>query len=549
MMMKAAFHTKWAALLALVLGLMLVISALVELRSTRQELTTALQEQGRTVLVLAQRGLENAALSWEAVEAALEQRLLDNARLIAQLDRAGCLNQNILQRIAQENGLFRINLFDRHGRLTLSSHATAGQPTLNAPRRLLQPVLGDSSSALVLGFRQRFFGAGENFAVAKHRSSGGAIVVNADAAEILAFRRTIGAGSFIKLMGESGDVRYAVVQDSSGILLASPGVRQMSAPDSDAFLRQLQLNTTPSSRFTFYQGEELFEIGVPVRMAESGTAFIRIGLSAASLHQAYRAALWRTGLSTLLLLLTGLLTAGMLLRDLHERRRAEEQRQRQERIMALSHLASGVAHEIRNPLNAVSMVAQRLQREFTPAQDIAEYQQLTGMLVTESRRINEIINQFLQFARPAPLNKVCTRLDALVNHIAALMQGEAAHSGITLSSHCREVREMQADPDKLTQALLNLVRNSLAACKNGGHITLSCEPQGERILIRIEDDGAGIAPEHLGKIFNLYFTTREEGSGLGLSIVQQIIAQHEGTIEVESEPGQGTRFTINLPAR
>ncbi|HOT97622.1 MAG TPA: ATP-binding protein [bacterium] len=549
MLTNAAFHSRWVALLALALGLMLMISALVELRSTRQELTAALQEQGRTVLALAQRGLENAALSWEVVEAALEQRLLDNARLLAQLDHAGHLDEKILQRIAQENGLFRINLFDSHGRLTLSSHATTGQPPLNAPRRLLQPVLGDSSSELVLGFRQRLFGIGTNFAVAKHRSNGGAIVVNADAAEILSFRRTIGAGSFIKLIGESGDVRYAVVQDSNGILLASPGVRQMSAPDSDIFLKQLQMHETPLSRFTPYQGEEVFEIGAPVRMTESGTAFIRIGLSAASLHRAYQAALWRTGLSTLLLLLTGLLTAGVLLRDLHERRRAEEQRQRQERLMALSHLASGVAHEIRNPLNAVSMVAQRLQREFTPAQDTVEYQQLTGMLVTESRRINEIINQFLQFARPAPLNKIPTRLDALVNHVAALMQSEAAHSGITLSSHCREVREMQADPDKLTQALLNLVRNSLAACENGGHITLSCEAQGERIVIHIEDDGSGIAPEHLGKIFNLYFTTREEGSGLGLSIVQQIVAQHEGTIEVKSEPGQGTRFTISLPAR
>ena len=543
------YNTRWAAALALALAVMVLIWALLELRSTRRELTAALEEQARTVMALAQRGLDNAALSWEFVESGLEERLLNNARLLERADREGRLTSASLRQIALENDLHRINIFDREGRRLLSSHATVGEPPVSAPRRLLQPVLADSSDELLLGFRQRFFGAGDFFAVAKHRRGGGAIVVHADAESVLDFRRAIGAGSFIKLIAGNETIRYAVVQDSGGVLLASEGVTGMGAFTSDPFLGSALKAAIPQTRFTLYQDEEIFEIAAPARLSASGEALLRIGLSAASLHHASRAALWRIGISTLLLLLTGLLAAGALLRELRERRRTEEQRRRQEQITAMGHLASGVAHEIRNPLNAVSIIAQRLDREFEPSRDADEYRQLTGTLAAESRRINDIVTQFLQFARPAPLNLLPVRLDALVAHVAALLQGEAARSGVTLTSHCREVREVMADGDKLTQALINLVRNSLAACTEGGHIELTCSPQGDQILLSVADDGAGIAPENIGKIFNLYFTTREGGSGLGLSIVQQIIAQHEGSIRVESEPGRATRFTITLPAR
>jgi signal transduction histidine kinase len=530
------YNTRWAAALALALAVMVLIWALLELRSTRRELTAALEEQARTVMALAQRGLDNAALSWEFVESGLEERLLNNARLLERADREGRLTSASLRQIALENDLHRINIFDREGRRLLSSHATVGEPPVSAPRRLLQPVLADSSDELLLGFRQRFFGAGDFFAVAKHRRGGGAIVVHADAESVLDFRRAIGAGSFIKLIAGNETIRYAVVQDSGGVLLASEGVTGMGAFTSDPFLGSALKTAIPQTRFTLYQDEEIFEIAAPARLSASGEALLRIGLSAASLHHASRAALWRIGISTLLLLLTGLLAAGALLRELRERRRTEEQRRRQEQITAMGHLASGVAHEIRNPLNAVSIIAQRLDREFEPSRDADEYRQLTGTLAAESRRINDIVTQFLQFARPAPLNLIPVRL-------------EADRSGVTLTSHCREVREVMADGDKLTQALINLVRNSLAACTEGGHIELTCSPQGDQILLSVADDGAGIAPENIGKIFNLYFTTSEGGSGLGLSIVQQIIAQHEGSIRVESEPGRATRFTITLPAR
>lgn len=548
-------NTRLAASLALAIGTMLLLSALLELRSTRRELTAALDEQGRTVMALAQRGLESALLSYRHVEGLLEQKLLDNARLLERLDREGRLTGPSLQAIAAENTLLRINVFDAAGVRQLTSAPGGGAPPIGAPRRLLQPILSDSTEELIIGFRQQRYGLGQNYAVARRRSRGGAIVVNADAGQLLEFRRAIGAGSFIRLVGESENVHYAVVQDSTGILLASAGVTEMSAPDQDAFINQAMAaaakaveGSLPRTRFTIWGGDEIFEIVAPAAVEGSDQALLRIGLPAVSLHHAVRAALWRIGLSTLLLIATALLAGAALIHDARERQRMEEQLARQEKLTAMGHLASGVAHEIRNPLNAVSMIAQRLQREFEPRADGSEYRELTTTLASESRRINAIITQFLQFARPAPLNKTPLRLDQLVGHVAALLQGEAGQRGITISQECRQVREISADGDKLTQALLNLVRNSIAACSPGGRIALSCRQLGEEIAVEVQDNGAGIAPEELDKIFNLYYTTREEGSGLGLSIVQQIVTQHGGKIQVASQPGQGTRFTITLHA-
>lgn len=549
------YNTRLAAALALAIGTMLLLSALLELRSTRRELTAALEEQARTVLALAQRGLENALLSYARVEGLLEQKLLDNARLLERLDREGRLTGPALQAIAAENTLLRINVFDAAGARQLTSATGGGEPPINAPRRLLQPILSDSTEELIIGFRQQRFGLGQNYAVARRRSRGGAIVVNADAGQLLEFRRAIGAGSFIRLVGESENVRYAVVQDSTGILLASAGVTEMSAPEQDLFVRQALAAAQsapdavfPRMRFSAWGGEEIFEIVAPAAVEGSDQALLRIGIPAISLHHAGRAARWRIGLSTLLLIATALLAGAALIHDARERRRMEEQLARQEKLTAMGHLASGVAHEIRNPLNAVSMIAQRLQLEFEPQADGPEYRELTTTLASESRRINAIITQFLQFARPAPLNKAPLRLDQLVGHVTALLQGEASQRGIAISQECRQVREIIADSDKLTQALVNLVRNSIAASSPGGRISLSCRQLGEQVAVEVADDGAGIAPEEIDKIFNLYYTTREEGSGLGLSIVQQIIAQHGGKIQVASQPGKGTHFTITLPA-
>jgi two-component system, NtrC family, sensor histidine kinase HydH len=205
-----------------------------------------------------------------------------------------------------------------------------------------------------------------------------------------------------------------------------------------------------------------------------------------------------------------------------------------------------VAHEIRNPLNAISMIAQRLKLEFSPRTDMEEYEQLTGTVVAETRRINDIVQQFLQFARPADLQKQPSQIGDILRLVAALLTPTAQQKKISLSIDCQAVKEIELDRDKIQQALLNLAQNSLDACSAGDRVQMTCKMVGEKIQVVIRDNGPGINEQDLPKIFHLYYTTREKGTGIGLSIVQQIINQHNGTITVESTPGHGAGFTIEL---
>ncbi|MBN2354574.1 PAS domain-containing protein [candidate division KSB1 bacterium] len=663
--LRRILNPRLIAVVTLILGVILLLSALLEMYYTKKELTQALRQQALSVMALSQRGLDNAALSLTYVEDLLADNLLDNARLLERLDRQGALDNELLTEIARENDLFRVNVFDDRGRRIASNMGATERGPIQAPRMLLQSVLQDSTDELILGFRQHMFGAGERFAVAKHRSRGGAIVVNVDAEQMLAFRRAIGAGSFIKLVGQSPEVLYAVLQDSTGILLASQGVTSMSSPESDTFLSQGFAGDAPVTRFTEFDHEEVFEI-IQIARLETKPAILRIGLSTAALHAAMHRGQLRVALASLLLLVLGVLSAigsigaqnyrllqqtlsrvesyasGILremneavvavdregkillfnhmaetmfnvqaqeiigrpcenlrpvcawltealqdgqsrsditrtiivrekelfvqasvtvladesgaidtifamIKDLTEQQRLQEHIKRQEQISAMGHLASGVAHEIRNPLNAIGMISQRLHQEFAPKSDESEYLQLTDALYNETRRINDIVQQFLQFVRPPKIVKSVVDLEKVVSHVVGLMQGEAEKKGVKLSAECQPVPAIQADGDKLTQALLNLAQNSLAACSRDDHIEIGCRSEAGYVILEIRDSGSGIAPENLSKIFNLYFTTRKDGSGLGLSIVQQIVSQHDGHITVESKPGEGTRFDIFLP--
>ena len=214
----------------------------------------------------------------------------------------------------------------------------------------------------------------------------------------------------------------------------------------------------------------------------------------------------------------------------------------------MGQLASGVAHEIRNPLNAIGMISQRLGKEFQPKSDEKEFHELTRTVVTEVRRINAIIQQFLKFARPPELDLKRTNLESLIKSVVKLTSAQAQEKGIEISLNLNPIPDLLIDSNQMKQALLNIIQNSIEAIKEKGAINIQSKLIDDReAIIAISDSGIGMSQETLSKIFNLYFTTKSSGTGLGLSLVHQIISQHDGRIEVESEVGKGTRFLIYLP--
>jgi signal transduction histidine kinase len=220
---------------------------------------------------------------------------------------------------------------------------------------------------------------------------------------------------------------------------------------------------------------------------------------------------------------------------------------RKEKLSAMGELASGVAHEIRNPLNAISMIAQRYEKEFVPRSGLREYRSLTGVLQKEIKRMNSIVQEFLRFARPAKPQLSDVDARQFVDHVAMLFKGQAAAKDVQFSAVCECDGKLFVDAEQMTQALINLLQNALDVASKGDSIVLDASKSERSVTFRVSDTGTGIAPDHLNRVFDLYFTTKPDGTGMGLAITQQIVTQHGGEIHVESEVGKGSTFSISLP--
>jgi signal transduction histidine kinase len=213
-------------------------------------------------------------------------------------------------------------------------------------------------------------------------------------------------------------------------------------------------------------------------------------------------------------------------------------------------LAAGVAHEIRNPLNAIGMGLQRLKREFLPQEESKreEYLSFTELILKEVRRVNEIIEQFLTLSRPFQINVKPSSLQDLLTHLVTLFQEEASSQGIRLQATIPpDLPLIKMDEEKLTQAFINIMKNGMQAMEQGGLLQIETQFLKDRVKVAIIDTGDGIPSGQMEKIFNYYYTTKEKGVGLGLPIAHRIIEAHGGQLKVESQEGIGTRVIVTLP--
>jgi signal transduction histidine kinase len=173
--------------------------------------------------------------------------------------------------------------------------------------------------------------------------------------------------------------------------------------------------------------------------------------------------------------------------------------------------------------------------------------QHVNIIATEIRRLDEVVQGFLKFARPEDLKLQPIVLAALFDEIVPIIRPEADRNRVVLAVECDGSLEVNGDPGMLRQALLNLALNACQAMSEGGTLRIQGKTVGRQVQVLVSDTGTGILPEHLDKIFDLYFTTKPKGSGIGLSMVYRTVQMHDGEIEIESTPGKGTTFRILLP--
>jgi signal transduction histidine kinase len=232
------------------------------------------------------------------------------------------------------------------------------------------------------------------------------------------------------------------------------------------------------------------------------------------------------------------------------------------KLAALGRLMAGVAHEVKNPLNAMTIHLELLKQKLAAMRepitvpagpgggsrtlDLTKHVSVIG---DEIKRLDQVVVGFLKFARPDELKLQPVHLAAVVSEVISMTAPEAERRGIVIKTDCQpSVPEINADPGMLQQALLNLTINACHAMPDGGTLRLICRPASRRrVEIAVEDTGIGIQPENLSRIFDLYFTTKEKGSGIGLSMVFRIVQLHDGEVEVQSTPGHGTRFRLLFP--
>ena len=327
-----------------------------------------------------------------------------------------------------------------------------------------------------------------------------------------------------------------------GLLLFTRDARAvMVSPAAEKFLG------APAGQFLGRRVTEIFPQGHPLRQALrlEGDAFRE---TAAETELKTAGGIRRVGVSVQAIHEDGeQMGALVTLRDLDSLESINTQLQVSERLAALGRITAGVAHEVKNPLNSMRLWLENL-KESLPSEQDAGAQQAVQVLDKEIDRLDAVVKRFLDFTRPLELKLEATDLAELLHEVMRVAHPQLQKAGVEVEELLNNgIPEVWADRDLLKQAVLNLVLNAVEAMTSGGELRVELGRRGEMAEISVSDTGKGIPTENQQKIFQLFFTTRPGGSGIGLATTFRIVQLHNGSIDFQSEAGRGTTFRIELP--
>ena len=395
----------------------------------------------------------------------------------------------------------------------------------------------------------------------------------------------------------SQDVIDAVLVDPTGTVIASSDPEQVGRVLSPRTpLNNLIASGGLAQLQAVYNTAQSVEWNQPIALGDQPFGEIRIGLSTIlvrdGLNQSLAPAAVAAGIALLVAVASAMLLAQIVLRPMHvirsslsrlgrgdlgatlDLRDQEEFRELGDvfdqvsaqlraaapeglkpaqlaelsrRIAMVGRLTAGVAHEMKNPLNAMTIHLELLKQKLASGRPASEHVEI---IEQEIRRLDERIQGFLKFVRPEEVSFGPVALAPLLASVAHAVQHEAERAGVTINRACTDgALRVEGDAAQLRDVFLNLAQNAIQAMPRGGRLTIACAPApNRRVSVRVEDTGVGIAPENLTKIFELYYTTKERGTGVGLSMVYRTIQIHNGDIDVESTVGVGTTFIVTLPS-
>lgn len=663
---------RYVIIFAVVISVIMIISSYIEFTENKREIYHLLDEHANSIIFAIDKSSANTIISEKEIENLLSQHLLGVARNIYRIDSISSLSNELLVKIAEENEVYRINVFDVAGKKEFSNMLHegmhSGEKGRYSPKEFIDSVLKGQKKEMIIGLKSARMEQGTRYAVAVSRppERRGAIVVNLDAEAYLEFKKRIGFEKTIKDIGKKSGIEYIALQNENGILTSNKTGIKLSQYNDDPFVKNAMDDNTVASRVNDFEDKKVYEIVKTFVVDNEKIGLFRVALSMEEINLLENKMLWRGGIISLVIIVisviviavvvsnqnykivseefskiqtfTGEILTNMnqavitissddkieifnkkaeeffcadswkligknysdflyefkeifdiiekkkdvnnfeislniegkesrilsvnssaikdsenrisaftlVIDDVTEIKNSEKQKHQNEKLIAMGELASGVAHEVRNPLNSINMIAQRLEKEYSAQINSDDFNILSSVLKNESSRVNNIIEQFLKFARPPKLNLNVISVKDFLEDVRRITDINVKEKGLTLNIKIQNEKNLEMDTEQMKQVFINLIKNSVDATPAGGSINITFKTKNGKNIFEIEDTGTGIPEENINKIFNLYFTTKSTGTGLGLSIVQQIISQHNGNICAESRKGKGTKFIIEI---
>jgi signal transduction histidine kinase len=461
------------------------------------------------------------------------------------------LSNEELKKIAERENLWLIAALDKQGRIVFQSKEFPENTSSRKP-----PVTSKHEEILIDLFN-RFGKLHEIGYIALRRKDGsGTIIIALDNVELRHWSARIATEKAIEEIGSWQGLAYLRVTDGNKRVLGQAGDVPEEPGDAGSFTKSIMAGKTNiKSRKITFQGNNIIEIITPVHLDGKVAGFARLGLDRDRSDVILKENRYGMLIATTFIVILGILSMWILYRNQNRHlARMEEMRaklHRAERLSALGQLAAGVAHEIRNPLNAISLATQRAQREYLSNDEEKKkgFRHITGVIRDEIKRLNDIIEEFLTFSKSRRLELHNHSIVEIMRKVTNLMEEEAQYRGITIKTSWSDNNIMVSmDENKMKQAIYNVLKNAMESISGKGAISVSVMPDREdKVKITITDTGLGLTHEEIDRIFNPEYTTKEKGLGLGLSLTHEIIRGHRGEINVRSETGSGTTFEILLP--
>lgn len=535
--MKALRPTATAAAL-IVVGGALFSWTVQEARHQRRALEEALTREASLLADSLGPGLEAASNASRELDELVLWKLLDNARLIAVLQDKAPIPEPELERLLESNGLDSILFVDPSGEV----QQLVGESFDLALVDELAPLLTDLADELILGSTSQH--QVEHLAAAARLPAGGAVLVRVEWSTAHTFARRLGVESLLMDLLGTGVVLYLsyVEEPSSLVVEGAWNGGPVPPPNESGGLR------------TVYD-RPIFEVNVPLESPAGITAFLRVGLDGTALETAARDAMARTlVMGTVLAALALAGTAFAFVSQMRSRDREqaarrlselETARRRSERLAAAGALTAGLAHEVRSPLNAIGLAAQRLERKLAGDD---ERQSLAASIGDEVQRLEKVLRGFLQLASPATGAREMADLSDIAGEVCDLLETEAESEGVLLHP-VSGTGVAEVDREAMRRALINLVRNAIQASSRGGEIRVAVDGSGEEVEIVVEDQGSGLDADLLERIFDPFVSSRSDGTGLGLALVRRVVEEHNGSVQLTNRSRGGARAVLRIPAK